>query len=56
MAMFKGWCISEVLWFAISVEVGNGDPCGHRDTGLVDGLETVEVPEDVPLELGLPKR
>lgn len=49
MAMFKGWCISEVLWSPISVEMENGDPYGSRDTGIVDVLETVEAPEKGPI-------
>lgn len=49
MAMFEGWCISKVLWCATSVEIGGGDPYGNRDTGVVDVLETVEVPEDGPI-------
>lgn len=44
-----GEFISEVPWPAISVEVGSGDPYGNRDTGVVDVLETVEMPEDGPI-------
>lgn len=30
----------------------DGDPYGNRDTGIVDILETVEVPEDSPIWKG----
>ncbi|KAK4820971.1 hypothetical protein QYF61_009437 [Mycteria americana] len=44
--MFEGWCASEVLRSAVSVEVGDGDPCGSKDKRLMDVLETTEVPEN----------
>ena len=44
--MFEGWCASEVLRFAISVEVGDGDPCGSKDARVIDVLETTEAPEN----------
>lgn len=43
MLMFEGWCASQVLWSAISGEVGDGDPFGNKDAGIIDVLETMEV-------------
>ena len=40
--MFEGQCASEVLQSAISVEVGDGDPCGSKDARVIDVLETTE--------------
>ncbi|KAK4810800.1 hypothetical protein QYF61_008773 [Mycteria americana] len=44
--IFEGRCASEVLRSAVSVEVGDGDPCGIKDERVVDALETTEVPEN----------
>ncbi|GAB0209581.1 hypothetical protein GRJ2_003423800 [Grus japonensis] len=41
--MFVGWSASEVLQSAISVKVGDGEPCNSKDTRVIDGLETMEV-------------
>lgn len=35
-------CTSEVLWSAISVDVGNGESSNSRDGRVIDVLETVE--------------
>ncbi|KAK4824177.1 hypothetical protein QYF61_011474 [Mycteria americana] len=44
--MFEGRCINEVLQSAMSVEVGDGDPCGRKDARVMDVLETTEAPEN----------
>lgn len=44
--MFEASCASKVLWFAPSVEVGNGHPCHSKDKTVIDVLETTEVPEN----------
>lgn len=44
------WCAGEVLSSAVSVEMGDGDPCGSRDTRDIDVLETTEVPENHHME------
>ena len=44
--IFEGWCAIEVLWSAISVEVGDGEPHGSKDSRVIDVLETMEVPEN----------
>ncbi|KAM9628635.1 uncharacterized protein ACIBXB_017819 [Morphnus guianensis] len=44
--MFEVLCASEVLWSAISVEVGDGDRCSSKDARVIDVLETTEVPEN----------
>ena len=46
MQMFEGWCASEFLQSAVSVEVGDGDPCGSKDPRVIDVLEITEVPEN----------
>ena len=43
---FEGRCASEVLRSAISVEVGDGDPCGSKDARVIDVLETMEAPDN----------
>lgn len=43
--MIMGWCASEVLQSAISVEVEDGDPCGSKDARVIDVLETTEASE-----------
>ncbi|GAB0206658.1 hypothetical protein GRJ2_003131400 [Grus japonensis] len=44
--MFEGQCASKVLQSAVSVEVGDGDPCGSKDAGVIDVLEIMEAPEN----------
>ena len=39
-------CTIKVLWSASSEEVGDGDPCGSKDTRVIDVLKTMEVPEN----------
>ncbi|KAK4830434.1 hypothetical protein QYF61_011142 [Mycteria americana] len=46
MPMFEGQCASKVCQSAISVEAGDGDPCGSKDKRVMDMLETMEVPEN----------
>ncbi|KAK4827657.1 hypothetical protein QYF61_020429 [Mycteria americana] len=46
MPTFEGLCASEVLWSAISVEVGDGDPCSSKDTRVMNVLETTEATEN----------
>ncbi|KAK4828051.1 hypothetical protein QYF61_023089 [Mycteria americana] len=46
MPMFEGQCASKVLWSAVSVEVGDGDPCSSKDKRVMDVLETTEAPEN----------
>lgn len=43
--MFEGQCASEVLQSAVSEGAEDGDPHGSKDTGIMDGLETMEAPE-----------
>jgi len=33
--------LARSLWSAISVEVEDGDPCGSKDTRVIDVLETM---------------
>ena len=57
--MFEGQCASKVLWSAISVEVGDEDPCASKDARVDDVLETTEVPENghrAPLGFSPPKQ
>lgn len=44
--MCEEWCASEFLQSAISVEVGDGEPCNSKDARIIDVLETTEVPEN----------
>lgn len=44
--MFGRWCASEVLWSDSSVDVGAADPCGCKDTRVIDELDTVQAPEN----------
>ena len=46
MPKFEGQCANKVIWSTISVEVGDGDPCGNKDTGVIDMIETTQVPEN----------
>lgn len=43
---------------AVSVEVGDGDPCSSRGTRVIDVFETMEVPESghVGIRAPFPKR
>ena len=43
--MFEGPCVSKVLWSAVPVEVGDGDPRGSKNARVIDVLETTEAPE-----------
>ncbi|KAK4823326.1 hypothetical protein QYF61_000928 [Mycteria americana] len=56
--MFAGWCASKVLQTAVSVELGDGEPRGSKDTGVIDVLETMEAPEngDVGIRASPPKK
>ena len=49
--MFEEWWASKVLWSAISVEGGDGDPCSSKDTRVIDVLETTEAPESGHVEI-----
>ncbi|KAK4822638.1 hypothetical protein QYF61_018590 [Mycteria americana] len=44
--MFEGRCASKVLWSAVSVEIGDGHPCGSKDERVMDVFETLEAPEN----------
>ncbi|GAB0183074.1 hypothetical protein GRJ2_000772700 [Grus japonensis] len=46
MPIFEEWCAGEVLWSAVSVEVGDGEPSGNKDARVIDVLETTEAPEN----------
>lgn len=48
--MSEGWCAGEVLSSAVSMEIGDGDPCGSSVTRDIDVLETTEVPENDHME------
>ncbi|XP_068277215.1 Holliday junction recognition protein [Nyctibius grandis] len=56
--MFVGQYASEGLQSATSVEVGDGEPCGSKDTMVIDGLEAVEAPENghVGIRASSPKK
>lgn len=43
---FQGQRASKVLQSAMSMEVGDGDPCCSKDTRVVDVLETTEASEN----------
>lgn len=49
--MFEGWCASEFLRSALSVEVKDGNPCSRKDTGAIDMLETTEEHEKNHIEV-----
>jgi len=38
--------LSKVLWSAISVEVGDGDPHGSKDSRVINVLENTEAREN----------
>jgi len=40
--MCKEWCAGEVLQSAVSVEVGDGDPCSSKGARVIEVLETTE--------------
>ncbi|KAM9590845.1 uncharacterized protein ACIBXB_005894 [Morphnus guianensis] len=44
-AHFKYLCTNACSTLAISVGVGDGDPCSNKDAKVVDVLETTEAPE-----------
>lgn len=46
MSLFEGQWASEVLWSAVSVEVGDRDPCSSRDTRVTDVLETMKAADN----------
>lgn len=46
MPIFEGLCANEILWSAVSVEAGDGDPCNSKGTRAIDTLETMETPEN----------
>lgn len=48
---FEGQCACVVLWSAISVEVGSGDPSSSKDSRVIDVLEIVEAPENFLVEI-----
>lgn len=51
-------CASEILWSAVSVEVGDEDPCNSKDTRAIDVLETMEISENshIGIRASPPKR
>lgn len=55
MPMFEGWCVSEVLQSDISVEVGDGDPCGSKEK-RVTVLETTELPGHIGIRASSQKK
>lgn len=44
-ACFECLCATEVPQPAVSVKWGDGDPCGSKDTRVIDVPENVEIPE-----------
>lgn len=46
MPLSEGCRGSKVLWSTISVEVGDGNPCNSKATGVIEVLETMEAPEN----------
>ncbi|KAJ7395572.1 hephaestin-like protein 1 [Pitangus sulphuratus] len=44
--VFEGWCTREVFPCAVLVESGDGDQCSSKNTRLIEGMETVKVPEN----------
>lgn len=51
MSLSEGCCGSEVLWSASSVAVEGGNPCGSKDTRIIEFLETMEAPENGYIEI-----
>lgn len=55
--MFEGQHASQVLQCAVSMEAGDGDPCGSTATRVIDVLETMKATENGHVETGTsPKR
>lgn len=50
MPVSEGWCAGEVLSSAVSMETGDGNPCGSSDIRDIDVLETTEVPQNDLME------
>lgn len=46
--IFEGGCASKAFWPAISVEIGDGDACGSKETRLIDVLETMQAALQLP--------
>jgi len=44
--MCEGWYAPKVPRSAISVEVGDGEPCSSKGARVIEVLETAEVPEN----------
>jgi len=44
--MCKGQCARQVLWSAVSVEVGDEEPCGSKGARVIEVLEPTEAPEN----------
>lgn len=44
--MFEGQRASQLLQSAVSMEAGDGDPCGSIATRVIDVLETTKAPEN----------
>jgi len=45
------WCAHKVIWSASSVEAGDREPCGNKDTRVIEVLETTEAPENGHIEI-----
>lgn len=58
MPIFEGQRASKVLWFAVSVEVGDGDPCCNKDARFTGVLENIQAHEksQVGVRASPPKR
>lgn len=55
--MFEGQRASQLLQSAVSMEAGDGDPCGSIATRVIDVLETTKAPENGHVGIGTsPKR
>lgn len=54
--MFEGQSASQVLQCAVSMEAGDGDPCGSTAKRIIDVLETMNVPENGHVGKGLFQR
>lgn len=44
MPVFEGQCACEVVCSAVSVVVGDGDPCSSKDARVIVILETTKAP------------
>lgn len=49
--LFEGQCANNILHSATSVKAGHRDPCGSKNTRVIDVLETMEVPENSHTEI-----